>query len=520
MLAFFALVFLMLMAAGAILALFAVGAVFVVVLPALRVRIPRPEGVKLSAQNAPLLLDLVERRRRELRASRLSGVLLVEDPTAYVCEVPRLGLLGWNWIYLVLGLPYLLALTPEELEGVVATSWRTRRVVTARGSRRPRQSARRQQLDADLDQREHGPASSSAVPQALCAASSRRRSWSGVGTSTRRTGPPRRRRGRRRDQRPAPDLAARTTSGRGALGRAEETCRSQPHPPVPFTQMRQVVAGVPARSSRLTELLRHVESDRSHPATVNACGRSASRRSSRYAEAARCLRSRRRPRARLQELIAGSTTPGEAGSRMLAERHHETQLLREQLHQLEPGRDIPESSERAALAARSGRSRSGQKAATSSSCTRMTRMRSRLLDRARRLASGDERGLESLARAVELDVHGRPEPAVAAIDFLIDRDRPDEVDTWRCGRGNTRCERRSRAKSVAAAPDGSSRATWPPAEAVDEIREELVGLRRTARPTSFASAAPSSPRKSDSGSSGSYSGDAGSDPGASVTSTS
>ena len=106
----FAALFVSLLAAHAIWPLFVVGAVFVVVVPALRVKVFRPEGVKLTAANAPHLLDLVERLRRELRASRLSGVLLVEEPTAYVCEVPRLGVLGWNRIYLVLGLPYLLAL--------------------------------------------------------------------------------------------------------------------------------------------------------------------------------------------------------------------------------------------------------------------------------------------------------------------------------------------------------------------------------------------------------------------------
>ena len=54
MLAFFALVFLSLLAAGAILGLFVVGAVFVVVLPALRVRFPRPEGEAERAERAAL----------------------------------------------------------------------------------------------------------------------------------------------------------------------------------------------------------------------------------------------------------------------------------------------------------------------------------------------------------------------------------------------------------------------------------------------------------------------------------
>ena len=55
MLAVFAVVFLSLLAAGAIWGLFVVGAVFVVVLPGLRVRIPRPEGVKLSTHERAAL---------------------------------------------------------------------------------------------------------------------------------------------------------------------------------------------------------------------------------------------------------------------------------------------------------------------------------------------------------------------------------------------------------------------------------------------------------------------------------
>ena len=490
MLAFFALVFLMLMAAGAILALFAVGAVFVVVLPALRVRIPRPEGVKLSAQNAPLLLDLVERRRRELRASRLSGVLLVEEPTAYVCEVPRLGLLGWNRIYLVLGLPYLLALTPEELEGVVAHELAhvARRhgagFAGVRGS-----LARWQQLDAHLDERQHWsgkffrPFLRRYVPRLEQATLAVRR-WHEYEADR------------------AAAAAAGVDAATNGLLRISlldqhldealwdelmKRADLEPHPPAPFTQMRQVVRQeFQHGQARLTELLRHVESDWSHPATaqrLRAIGVTTIQPSRLKPPAASAADVYLEPG--LQELIAGFDDAWRSRiADVWRERYDETQLLREQLDELEAGRDdSPEGlRQRAALAARLDGPVAARKHYEQLLHEDDQNAVAHYWIGRARLASGDERGLESLARAVELDVHGTPESAVAAIDFLIDRHRLDEVDTWRV---------RAREYAVRAAIAGEERSRLRPTdqvephglppEAVDQIREELVGLRRIRR---------------------------------------
>ena len=190
---------------------------------------------------------------------------------AYVCEVPRLGLLGWNRIYLVLGFPYLLALTPEELEGVVAHELAhvARRhgagFAGVRGS-----LARWQQLDTHLDERQHWSGKFfPAVPQALCAAS---RAGDARGPALARVRGGQGCRGgcggRRRDERPAPDLAARPTSGRGALGRADETCRSRAAPNSLHALRPVARLDFQHGPARLTELLRHVESDWSHPATA------------------------------------------------------------------------------------------------------------------------------------------------------------------------------------------------------------------------------------------------------------
>ena len=485
MLAFFALVFLSLLAAGAILGLFVVGAVFVVVLPALRVRFPRPEGVRLNAQNAPLLLDLVGRRRRELRASRLSGVLLVEEPTAYVCEVPRLGLLGWNQIYLVLGLPYLLALTPEELEGVVAHELAHVARRHGAGFAGVRGSLLRwQQLDARLDEQQHWsgkffrPFLRRYVPRLERATLAVRR-WHEYEAD-----------------RVAAAAAGVDAATNGLLRislldkHLDETVWSEimrdadltPHPPAPFSLMRQVVKQEFQHGhARISELLRQVESDWTHPATaqrLRAIGVTTVQPSRLKPPAVTAADVYLQPG--LHELIAAFDDSWRGRiAEVWGDRYEESQLLRERLAALEAGDDssLEGRQERAALTARLD----GPVAAR--------RQYEQLLyeddqnavahywvGRAR-LASGDERGLGSLLQAAELDVHGTPAAAEAAIDFLIDRHRLEEVDTWRV---------RAREYAVRAAIAGEERSRLRPTdevephglppETVDRIRDELASL--------------------------------------------
>lgn len=87
---------------------------------ALWVRIPPPEGRELHRAQAPALFAMVDEVRRALRAPRVHHVLLTDELNASVVQVPRLGILGWQRNYLSLGLPLLHALPPEELRAVVA----------------------------------------------------------------------------------------------------------------------------------------------------------------------------------------------------------------------------------------------------------------------------------------------------------------------------------------------------------------------------------------------------------------
>ncbi len=82
-------------------------------------RIPPPAGRRLTRREAPALHREIDEVARRLRAPRAHEVLLVDDFNAAVTQVPRLGVLGWPKNYLLLGLPLLLTISPEQLRAVL-----------------------------------------------------------------------------------------------------------------------------------------------------------------------------------------------------------------------------------------------------------------------------------------------------------------------------------------------------------------------------------------------------------------
>lgn len=90
------------------------------VLRAMWVRMPAPSGVKLKRDEAPRLFELVGELQSKLAAPRIHRVLVDGDFNAGVSQVPRLGPLGWHRNYLVLGLPLMQALSPEQFRAVLA----------------------------------------------------------------------------------------------------------------------------------------------------------------------------------------------------------------------------------------------------------------------------------------------------------------------------------------------------------------------------------------------------------------
>jgi len=101
------------------LVIFLLALVFIL-LRSLWVSFPPPIGLKLRRQDAPNLFSLVDDISSKLQAPRFHHILLTEDFNASVVQRPRLGLFGWQQNYLILGLPLMLALPPEQFQAVLA----------------------------------------------------------------------------------------------------------------------------------------------------------------------------------------------------------------------------------------------------------------------------------------------------------------------------------------------------------------------------------------------------------------
>jgi hypothetical protein len=100
-----------------------IGALFFVILRSLYVKVEPPEGVRLKRGQAPELFTMIDEVRERIHGPRVHDVLIDGDTNASVVQVPRLlGLFG-SRNYLVLGLPYLSALSAEEMRRRRARAW-------------------------------------------------------------------------------------------------------------------------------------------------------------------------------------------------------------------------------------------------------------------------------------------------------------------------------------------------------------------------------------------------------------
>ncbi|MFT5447755.1 MAG: Zn-dependent protease with chaperone function [Gammaproteobacteria bacterium] len=89
-------------------------------LKALWVRFERPHGEAVTAAQAPELFAVIRDISGVLNLPRIHEALLTDEFTAGVAQSPRLGVLGWQRTSLLLGVPLLLALSPEEMRAVSA----------------------------------------------------------------------------------------------------------------------------------------------------------------------------------------------------------------------------------------------------------------------------------------------------------------------------------------------------------------------------------------------------------------
>jgi Zn-dependent protease with chaperone function len=86
----------------------------------LQVQFPAPEGLELRRHDAPRLFEMVAEIGAALHAPRFHHLLLTDEFNAAIVQIPRLGILGWQRNYLVIGLPLMLALAPQQFRSVLA----------------------------------------------------------------------------------------------------------------------------------------------------------------------------------------------------------------------------------------------------------------------------------------------------------------------------------------------------------------------------------------------------------------
>lgn len=83
------------------------------------VKFERPEGYELDREHFPELFSEIDSLRQELKSLPIHKVILTPELNAAVSQTPRLGVFGWQFNTLFLGLELLLLLSPEEARSVL-----------------------------------------------------------------------------------------------------------------------------------------------------------------------------------------------------------------------------------------------------------------------------------------------------------------------------------------------------------------------------------------------------------------
>ncbi len=84
------------------------------------VRLSPPVGIEIKRDQAPELFEVIAEIQSALDSQPFHKVLLVNEFNASVVQIPRLGILGWNRNYLMIGIPLMFGLSPEEFKSVLA----------------------------------------------------------------------------------------------------------------------------------------------------------------------------------------------------------------------------------------------------------------------------------------------------------------------------------------------------------------------------------------------------------------
>ncbi|MBL8266982.1 M48 family metalloprotease [Steroidobacter sp.] len=90
------------------------------VIRAMTVKLEPPQGRELQRAQAPELFACIDEVRAKAGAPVAHKVLITDEFNAAVVQHPRLGIFGWPRNYLILGLPLMQALDPQEFRSVLA----------------------------------------------------------------------------------------------------------------------------------------------------------------------------------------------------------------------------------------------------------------------------------------------------------------------------------------------------------------------------------------------------------------
>ena len=83
-------------------------------------RIPVPVGREISEAEAPQLFNMIAELRERLQAAPIHHVLITNEFNAAIAQCPAYGMFGGYRNYLILGLPFLYALSAEEIRAVIS----------------------------------------------------------------------------------------------------------------------------------------------------------------------------------------------------------------------------------------------------------------------------------------------------------------------------------------------------------------------------------------------------------------
>ena len=84
------------------------------------VRFKSPKGISLTRKQVPQLFATLDELSAALKAPRLHTVILNDELNAAIMQRPRFGFIGWHTNYLLIGLPLIQALSPEQCKAVLA----------------------------------------------------------------------------------------------------------------------------------------------------------------------------------------------------------------------------------------------------------------------------------------------------------------------------------------------------------------------------------------------------------------